>query len=149
VPGQSTSALTATAGGSLTITDAGWAPNSKVDIELHSDPVSLGSAQADGKGVIKTTVVIPADTDPGQHQIVLTGTGPNGDPQTHTLDVTIAASTVTPEGATGSGSPSGTSTSGTSQDLPRTGGPEVPLLIMAVALVGTGLALVSRRRRTG
>jgi hypothetical protein len=143
------SAGTVTPGGSLTITDQGWAPHSKVDIELHSDPVSLGSAQADGKGVIKTTVVIPADTAPGQHNIVLTGTGTNGDPQTHTVAVTVDATTVTAGATTGTVSPSGTSTPGTSSDLPRTGGPELPLLIMSLSLLGTGLALVARRRRTG
>jgi LPXTG-motif cell wall-anchored protein len=148
VPGSGSNAITVTAGGSLTITDQGWAAHSKVDIALHSDPVSLGSAQADGKGAIKTTVVIPADTDPGRHEVVLTGTAPNGDPQTHTLDVIVEASTVTNEGATASGSPTESSTAETNGALPRTGAPDSALLIMGVAVLGTGIALVARRRRT-
>jgi LPXTG-motif cell wall-anchored protein len=139
-------------GGSVTVTDHGWQPDSKVDLTLHSTPVALGSTQADGDGNVKTTVVIPSDTAPGNHTIVLTGVDPNGDPQTHTVAVVVESSTVTTEGtattSTGGTGASGTSTSSSSGTLPRTGSPVLPLLVVSLSLIGAGIALGVRRRRT-
>jgi hypothetical protein len=60
-----------TAGDRLRIDVTGLVPGELVDVELHSDPVVLGSYRADGAGALHTTVTIPASSPAGPHQIVV------------------------------------------------------------------------------
>jgi len=62
------------AGEPLTLAATGFAPGERVEIVLHSTPVLLATVDADGDGAIRTVVTIPADTTPGAHRLVLTGT---------------------------------------------------------------------------
>lgn len=59
----------------------GYAPGSTVQITLHSDPVSLGTAPIDGAGHLDTTVQIPFGTEIGVHALEISGTAPDGELQ--------------------------------------------------------------------
>jgi LPXTG-motif cell wall-anchored protein len=118
------------AGGSLTIDSSGWHASSSVTVTLHSDPVVLGTVNADASGNVHATLTVPAATEPGAHTIVATGTGASGSPQEASTSVTVMAA----------------SSGGGSGSLPRTGA-----AIGALGLVGLGLfgggALLSRARK--
>lgn len=117
-------ATTVAAGASLTVLGTGFAPDSEADIQLRSAPVRLVTIVTDGRGDLRATVRIPADTTPGRHTVVVEDS----------------------EGA----SASAIITVG-SAALPTTGAAAVtPWLIAgAVAvLMGAGLLMATRRRRT-
>ena len=67
------------AGAAAVAAAGGWAAGAEVRATLHSDPVELGVAVADADGNVSFTFTIPADTPPGEHTIVLSGEGPDGD----------------------------------------------------------------------
>src|SRR5699024_5575615 len=69
------SATEGAAGAELTVTGSGFGAGAGVGIELHSDPVSLGEATTGKAGAFSTSVTIPADTAPGEHEVVVTGSG--------------------------------------------------------------------------
>jgi hypothetical protein len=126
-------------GGSVTVTDGGWQPDSTVDLTLHSTPVSLGTATTGNDGSFSKTVTIPADTSVGEHTIEITGTDANQQPATHTVEidvVTAEGTTVTTVGTGGTGT------------LPFTGGSTLPLLFVALSLLGGGIAMAARRRHS-
>ena len=54
-------------------------PSTELTIELHSTPVVLGTTTRRDRQLLGD-VVIPADTPPGAHQLVVTGLGPDGEP---------------------------------------------------------------------
>lgn len=54
-------------------------PNSPVEVWINSEPRLLQTATADAAGEARVTVVIPADIEPGQHRIVVRGTGADGE----------------------------------------------------------------------
>lgn len=67
------------AGSQVSVSASGFQPGEMVTIELHSTPVLLTSLAANGAGEVHTTVTIPASTEPGSHQLVVTGaTGATG-----------------------------------------------------------------------
>jgi Carboxypeptidase regulatory-like domain len=145
------SAGTVQPGGAVHVTGAGFVPGESVAVELHSDPIALGTVTADSDGVVDTTVTIPADAPAGAHRIVLTG-------QMSTLTggsaLTVAGAT-TPGGSDGSGTggavthtpPASASGSGAAQ-LAATGAeiPSAALLGGALMLL-LGLAVIRARRR--
>ena len=88
------STTTPRAGESITITGDGFAPNTTLTIELHSTPVVLATTQTDNTGHYSVTVVIPADTPPGAHEIVTRGLGPSGEERTSTVAITVEAAPV-------------------------------------------------------
>jgi hypothetical protein len=61
------------AGGEVTVSASGFVPDETLRIELRSDPVELGTTQADSDGEASADVTIPADTPPGTHTIALIG----------------------------------------------------------------------------
>ena len=63
---------TAAQGDEFTITGKGTEPNTTYWLWLHSEPVLLGAVVTDTSGAFNTTVKIPADTTPGNHNIYLT-----------------------------------------------------------------------------
>jgi hypothetical protein len=87
--------VTPLAGGPITVSGGGFMPSTELTIELHSTPVVLGTTTTDGFGNYTTTVTIPADTEPGVHQLVVTGLGPDGQPRSVSTEITVLA-----EGAT-------------------------------------------------
>jgi 5'-nucleotidase len=127
-------------GGSVTVTDQGWQPDSTVDLSLHSTPVALGTATTGDDGSFSKTVTIPADTTLGVHTIEITGTDANQQPATHSVEVDV----VSAEGTT----VTTVHTSGTGGTLPFTGGSTLPLLFIAVSLLGGGVAMAARRRQS-
>lgn len=59
-------------GASVTITGTGYAPNvPELALELHSDPVALGTVATDAQGGFTTTVTIPETVPVGAHQVVV------------------------------------------------------------------------------
>jgi hypothetical protein len=115
------------AGDDITINCGGWDENSNVTIVLHSDPVTLGAAVADGGGEINATVTIPSNVGAGAHTLELTGTDPTGAPRTVTMGIDVG--------------------SGGSSALPRTGAAIAALLGVATILFVVGSALSQARRR--
>lgn len=137
------SATTVAAGGSIDVSVTGLTAGEKYAVVLHSDPVVLGTAVADSTGALTLAgAVIPTATAVGAHTVTVaavdaidTALGETG------LTVTAAATT--------SGSSTGSATTGTTGALATTGG-SIPLGILLVAallaIAGTGLAFVGRRR---
>jgi len=147
-------AASVAAGAQLTISGTGFGADAALRVELHSDPVVLGTTTADAAGAFRTIVTIPAATAPGAHSIVVIGQG----------DVTVStALTVTaatgggqnPGGGVGTPGTGGAGTSGAgtsgqagaSDPLAATGADSMPFVLTAVALLGAGLLLVVLRRR--
>jgi hypothetical protein len=90
------SASQASPGGTLTLNGTGFKPNDTLTITLHSDPVTLGTVTADPSGAFSTVVTIPADTAPGAHTIVVSGT----DGKTATFSLTVVAAVTATTAAT-------------------------------------------------
>ncbi|CAH0261854.1 hypothetical protein SRABI76_03508 [Microbacterium oxydans] len=149
-------AASVAAGGQVTISGTGFGADAALRIELHSDPVVLGTATADAAGAFRTSVTIPVATEPGAHRIVVVGPG----------DVTVSAAltvTAAADGGVdtpGTGGTPGTGNAGTggtgasgqtgaSDPLAATGADSIPFVLTAVALLGAGLLLVVLRRRRG
>ncbi|HEV3226159.1 MAG TPA: hypothetical protein VGZ52_04970 [Acidimicrobiales bacterium] len=63
-------------GGSLTLSGDGFAPNSTITIEIHTDPISLGTAVADSTGHFEKQVTLPIAVAAGQHTVTAVGTAP-------------------------------------------------------------------------
>lgn len=126
-----------TAGGSVRIDAAALVPGELVDLELHSDPVLLGSFRADAAGELHETVTIPASTPAGSHVIVLRAAA-SGTASSE-LEVLAAAA---PGAGPGAGS-----------DLASTGAALGPLPWAATALLFglllVGMAATRRRARLG
>ncbi|PRB03506.1 metallophosphoesterase [Microbacterium sp. MYb72] len=132
------SAASVVAGGTVSVTGTGFAADAKLALELHSDPVSLGTVEADANGAFTRTVTIPASTPAGAHALV--AVLPDGTEVTAPITVTAASTgeVVTPGGATG-GAAKG--------DLATTGADSTPYIVTAVVLLALGLGLVALRRR--
>jgi hypothetical protein len=101
----------------------GFAPQSSVELELHSTPVKLASLVADPSGTINSVVTIPVDAAVGPHTIVAVGRSPAG------MTRTVSASVVVQSG------------------LPVSGGNSlrdalIALMILALGLIATGSRLM-------
>lgn len=148
-PAQPTLGLGSTsvaAGGTVTISGAGFVASADLRIELRSTPVLLGTATTDATGAFRTTVTVPADTAPGAHSLVMID--PDGAETAVALTVTAAAGGGQPGGTPGGGGATAPGT-GTSKNgsLATTGADSAPFILAAVLLLGTGLGLVVLRRR--
>jgi hypothetical protein len=91
LPPPSVDTMTPPAGGTLAVSGGGFASDTPLTIELHSTPVVLANAMSDGAGTYSTTVVIPAGTVAGTHEIVVTGLGPSGEVRTSSVTITVMA----------------------------------------------------------
>jgi hypothetical protein len=60
-------------GGQVTVQATGFKAHERVAITLHSQAIDVGTATAGGSGAVNTTITVPADLDPGDHVILLTG----------------------------------------------------------------------------
>jgi hypothetical protein len=115
------------AGGSLTVDASGFAAGEDVVAMLYSEPTELGTAAADGDGTLSASFTVPSTTPAGTHTLELTG-AESGATVSTTVTVT-AASTPAADESDAPGS------------LAQTGA-DGPMLGLAAALVGAGLALV-------
>jgi hypothetical protein len=120
------SAATADPGGELIVYGSGFAPNANVAIELHSDPISLGTARADANGMFTYRVTVPLGIV-GVHHVVASGVGPEGTPVSVEALVTVA----TPAQVT--------------TDLALTGSSPASLVTVASLLILAGVVLIRRR----
>ena len=66
--------------------------NSLFNVELHSDPVVIGSAVATGNKELSVTATIPTDTTPGLHTIHIYGNNIAGEAVDIYKDITVIAS---------------------------------------------------------
>ena len=71
--GGSADGVTVEPGESISTQASGFAPDETVEETLHSTPVSLGTAMANGNGEISATVTVPLGTPAGQHELLFTG----------------------------------------------------------------------------
>ena len=90
-PTPSVDTVTPVAGGPVTVSGGGFMPSTELTVELHSTPVVLGTTTTDVYGNYSASVVIPADTAPGVHQLVVSGLGPDGQPRSVSTDITVLA----------------------------------------------------------
>ncbi|MFJ4159160.1 LamG-like jellyroll fold domain-containing protein [Microbacterium testaceum] len=60
------------AGNTVDVRAAGFPANADATVTLHSTPVQIATARTRADGTLALTVTIPADTDPGAHEIVVT-----------------------------------------------------------------------------
>lgn len=143
-------------GESLTVSGAGFAPGSQVALELHSEPVALGSVEVGADRAFSTRVTIPANTATDtEHSLVVVL--PNGTRISTPLTVTAADTGGTPgDGGTKPGG--GTTAPGAAGSKPgssqgtgaiaHTGGSSfAPLGIGAGVLLLAGAAALVLRRR--
>jgi hypothetical protein len=130
-PTCSVSQGTVSPGESITVSGQNWRPNFTVTIALKGDGV-LGTATANTQGSFSTIVTIPSSAPAGLTQIQCRGQRPNGDPFVLGITITILAAAA--GGVTA-----------------FTGAQIEVWMILAIALLGIGVALIfiSRRRRIG
>ncbi len=74
-----------------TLSVSGFIPNEPVAFVMHSDPVDLGSVNADQSGVATLTFMVPLDTPAGTHHIIVT----QGE-TTASIGFTVSAKPVNP-----------------------------------------------------
>ena len=125
---ENPSGLTVVAGQELHIEASGFAAESQVRVELHSDPILLGTAEASAFGAITLDVVVPATVEPGDHSLVF-----------------AVESEVTPPGEPGSVGPG-------AGDIPvsviaYTGFDALPSLVAALVALLTGAVFLGLRKR--
>lgn len=132
-------------GGRIDVTGTGFEPGVEYVVQLRSAPADLGTVTADDDGVIAFRGTVPADTDPGEHTIVVM-----------LADADIASTPVLVLAADGTGTPGGPGTPGPggtegSGGLPATGGDLTWLpwtLALAMLLLVSGAAATKVRRQT-
>jgi hypothetical protein len=139
-------------GGTLQVDDPTqtWQPGQPVTGKAFSDPVSLGSLNADSTGSVKGSFTLPLSLQPGAHTLELSGLGKNGVALSKTASFTVTQpNSSTPSGG---GSAAGATASPTSNrssgPLALTGG-RFGLFWFGVTALAGGLLLVysARRRR--
>ena len=130
-------------GDSVTVLYRGFNASEMVLLMLASNPVVIGSANADANGNVSITGIIPSSADIGNHHLVLyapvSGFGAS-------QAVTVAASAsggTTSANSTGSGSGS---TTVDPSSLPATGRSDTPAVVALFVLVAGFLAMRLRRR---
>jgi Fibronectin type III domain len=127
------SGATATAmdrGERITLSGAGYAPNSTVTVIVYSVPHVLTTVVTDAFGAFTVEVVLPERLPTGRHTLVASGVDPLGNARTMTLPVTVKG------GAIGQG---GLAYTGADIALPTIGG-------VAALVLGSGLLVAGRRR---
>ncbi|WP_246286945.1 ParB-like protein [Schumannella luteola] len=132
-----------TAGGRVTIDGSGFRAGAVVTIELHSDPVVLGTATASPQGVLSLSATIPASTPGGSHTVVALIDGV----QVAGQAVQIAAAPAAGSGAAGSAG----AAAGDPAALASTGVDSLPAAALAALALAAGVVLMLLRqiRRTG
>ncbi|WP_217176939.1 glycoside hydrolase domain-containing protein [Streptomyces sp. AC495_CC817] len=154
----SISDTTLTVGAAATATVTGLEPGSTASFELHSDPVSLGTAIADAQGTARLTFTVPA-IDAGAHELVVAARDAAGTPGSVSLAVTVRAAPNPGGDPSGEGSSSGSATSGGAGSGTAAGGGlastgQDPALItgalvVALLLLAGGVIALRRRRSVG
>ena len=113
-------------GESIEIVGTGFTAGHEISAVLHSDPITIGTAVADERGVVRFSYTIPTTTPIGSHEIVLT-------------DVATGASAKAPllvEAATTKG-----------RGLAKTGADVAGLMALAALFAATGAVVSTRAKR--
>jgi hypothetical protein len=79
------------AGQTIVVNGSGAPAGSTVDIELHSDPITLGTTNAKPDGTFSLTSVVPRTVEPGAHHFVVTVTPAGQTPAVFETAATIEA----------------------------------------------------------
>lgn len=120
-------------GATQTATASGFTPGETVSAVLHStSPVGVGTFIADAEGDVTAQFIVPADTEPGEHTLVLTGQS-----SSVTAEGTFTVASASPAAVLGA--------------LATTGSEANRLALSGLALLGLGAALggvALRLRRT-
>lgn len=114
-------------GESIEIVGTGFTAGHEISAVLHSDPITIGTAVADERGVVRFSYTIPATTPIGSHEIVLT-------------DVATGASAKVPllvEAAT----------TKKGRGLAKTGADVAGLMALAALFATTGAVVSTRAKR--
>ena len=117
---------TAKIGESIEIVGTGFTAGHEISAVLHSDPITIGTAVADERGVVRFSYTIPATTPIGSHEIVLT-------------DAATGVSVKVPlliEAATAK-----------SRGLAKTGADVAGLMALAALFAATGAVVSTRAKR--
>ncbi len=116
------------AGGAVTVRGTGFAADADARVEIHSDPVLLGTVRTDDSGAFTLAATVPAGLPAGTHTVVVVVDG-----------VTVGSTTVTVVA----------DAAGSDGELAFTGAEGlVPAAIAALLalLAGTGIVVARRRR---
>lgn len=120
-------------GDDVDITATGFGPNTDSTIFILSTPIQLATATADSNGVVRATVTIPEDIQPGAHTIEVRGVDSNETPRTVSIPITVAGEV--------------TGTTAAAQPLAATGSGLSTLVLVAGVLAAAGGALLLQVRR--
>jgi alpha-L-fucosidase len=127
----------------LTVNGAGGTPGEQVLIVLHSDPVQLGTATVGANGTFQTAVVIPKNTEIGQHTIEVVGVSCG-------VTTSVPLTVIAPPGSAAANSSAAFAEIGYDgpMALSYTGVNTTAALLMGIGLVSVGgfLSVVYRRR---
>ena len=141
-------------GGDLSIAVDGFIAGGEIEIWAFSTPTWLANMTADARNAARTMVTLPLSIQPGQHTIVVTGTGPQGEPIELSLGILVIDQVEAPAAADSADeNEAADATSETRADGFTTGGlPALGAGTLAVALalaiaVLLLLAVLRRRRR--
>nr|WP_243848663.1 pullulanase-type alpha-1,6-glucosidase [Lysinibacter cavernae] len=166
VTGEQTHDATVRQGEQLSVSGIGFQPGEDIVVELHSDVVTLGTAQADGEGAFVLIASIATSQELGAHTVFARGA--------ESGEITAAVEVLAAEesngghngggnsggsgngglpGSNGSGSHgSGTASNGGATGLAVTGasspGGQALISWLATALLLAGVGLAVRRRRS-
>lgn len=76
---DTTSSLSSSLSGTVTVHGSGFKADSDVTVTLHSAPVVIGTAHTNAQGSFVATYTLPKSAALGAHQIILDGVNTNGD----------------------------------------------------------------------
>ncbi len=125
-------------GGTITVTGTGFAKDvPELALELHSDPVALGTVATDDKGAFTSTVTIPQTVEEGDHSVVVLYDG------TEITSAPVAVAAVVDDAAAAT-----TETAAVAETVPPVAGLAI---LAALGLAGIGSLVwhvaTGRRRR--
>ncbi|MGG7463969.1 GH92 family glycosyl hydrolase [Plantibacter sp. YIM 135347] len=149
-PTVTLSAGTARPGDTLSVSGTGFAVGEQVEVILHSEPVTLGTFQANGDGVFQANVVLPSDAPLGEHTIEVLGLGSGA---SASAPLTLVAKL--PEPGTGGGGTTpvrpgdydGILTTTGAQGVEAGGLIALALIVVGGAALGAGFLIRRRRNR--
>jgi hypothetical protein len=136
------------AGAPVVARGEGLLPGSTVTLELHSTPRRLLTGVVAADGTVVLTTALPADVEPGVHELVLVGTGIDGSPVRSVLPLIISADGLLTQ--IGDQMVPVRAAAATAPALAYTGSPAGTVALAGIGLVLAGAgALVAGRRRSG
>lgn len=122
-------------GDDVDLTASGFKPDSETTVFILSAPIQLATATADSSGVVRASVTIPNEVQPGSHTIEVRGVDSGDTPRTVSIPITVAGEV--------------TDTTAAAQPLAATGSGLSTLILVAGVLAAAGGALLLQvRRRT-